>query len=130
MKGGSPASQIRPWLGTWSCKAPGNPHTATFTPVFGGSAMRISETGKNPSEEIITWDAAHHQWIDQYADASGMYNVMNGTPSGKSINFKVVYPQAGPTLTVTMASKNTYTTLFSATMGGKPIQERETCTRT
>jgi hypothetical protein len=124
-----PADQIRPWLGTWSCKAANNNHTAVFTPVFGGNAMRISESGKVPSEEIVTWDAKHKKWIDQYADASGMYNTMEGTPAGKSINFKVVYPSGGPSLLVTMQSKNTFTTAFSASMNGKTIQERETCTR-
>ena len=125
----NPAAQIRPWLGTWSCRAAGNNHTATFTPLFGGNAMRISETGKNPSEEIVIWDLKRRLWIDQYADASGTYNTMQGVPSGKRVNFKVVYPAAGPTLLVTMASKNTFTTMFSASMNGKAIQQRETCTR-
>jgi len=125
---GSASSQIKPWLGTWSCKVPGNPHTATFSPVFGGNAMTIAETGKVPSQEIVTLSKG--KWIDQYADASGAYMTFVGTPSGKSINFKQNYPSGDAAILVTMASKNTYTTVFSATMGGKKMVERETCTRT
>jgi hypothetical protein len=130
MMGSSAADRIRPWLGTWSCKSPGNPHTATFTPVFGGTAMRISETGKPPSEEIVTWDSKSHKWIDQYADASGMYNTTEGTQTGNTIRFRQVYPAGSSSIVATMASKNTYTTLFTAMMNGKMIQQRETCTRT
>lgn len=126
--GGSASSQIRPWLGTWSCKVPGNPHTATFTSLFGGNAMTIYETGKVPSQETIT--LAKGKWIDQYADASGAYMTFVGTPSGKTINFKQNYPRGDAAILVTMASKNTYTTKFSATMNGKKMVERETCTRT
>ena len=76
MQGGTPADHIRPWLGTWSCKAAGNNHTATFTPIFGGNGMRISETGKMPSEEIVIWETSRSKWIDQYTDASGTYSTM------------------------------------------------------
>jgi hypothetical protein len=129
MSSASPAAQVRPWLGTWSCKAPGNNHTATFTPIFGGNGMRISETGKVPSEEIVVWDAKRHLWIDMYSDASGMYNTMEGTPSGKTIHFREVYPGPGATVLATMASKSTYSTTFTASMNGKMMQQRETCTR-
>lgn len=129
MSHASPASRIQPWLGTWSCQVPGNNHTATFTPIFGGSAMRISETGKGASEEIIVWDAKRNKWIDQYADVSGMYSTMEGTQNGKTITFAQVYPTSGPVLTVTMSSKNTYTTAFTAMMNGKKMTEHEVCTK-
>lgn len=128
--GGSASGQIKPWLGTWSCKAGHNPHTATFSPIFGGKAMTISETGAVPSQETVSWDSTHKKWIDQYADASGMTMTSIGTPSGKSIDFKQVYPSGDAAIFVTMASKNTYTTVFSVTMNGKKMVEHETCTRT
>ena len=127
---GSAASQIKPWLGTWSCKVPGNPHTATFSPIFGGKAMTIAETGQVPSQENIVLDTKHGKWIDQYVDASGAAMTFIGTPSGKSLNFKQSYPSGDAAIFVTMASKNTYTTVFSVTMNGKKMVERETCTRT
>lgn len=132
MQGGSSsAARLKPWLGTWSCRASGNNHTATFSPIFGGTAMRISETGAIPSEEIVVFDSKHNQWVDQYADASGMYNTMAGPQSGNTIHFAQLYPAgSGTKLTVSMPSKNTYTTLFSATINGKKIASRETCTRT
>jgi hypothetical protein len=125
----SPASKIQPWLGTWSCQAAGNPHSATFTPIFGGNAMRISETGKEASEEIIVFDTKRNKWIDQYADVTGAYSTMEGTQNGKTITFRQVYPGSGPVLTVTMVSKNKYTTNFAATMNGKKMTEHETCTK-
>jgi streptogramin lyase len=125
------ASKIQPWLGTWSCTSPGNNHTATFTAVFGGNAMTIAETGKPASQETVWFDTKRGKWIDEYADASGEYNVEEGTPSGNSIHFVQVYPaSSGPTLLVTMKSSTTYTSLFSATMNGKHIAIRETCTKT
>lgn len=129
MSSASPASQIQPWLGTWSCQSAGNNHTATFTPIFGGNAMRISETGKGASEEIIVFDTKRHKWIDQYADVSGAYSTMEGTQRGKTITFSQVYPASGPVLTVTMASKNRYTTNFTAMMNGKKMTEHEVCTK-
>lgn len=51
----SPSAQIKPWLGTWSC----GKTTQTFTPIFNGTGMRISETGKMASEDIVLWDAKH-----------------------------------------------------------------------
>lgn len=125
-----PADRIRPWLGTWSCKAAGNNHTATFTPVFGGSGMRIAETGKMPSEEIVIFDSKRSKWIDQYTDATGAYNTMEGTPSGNTIRFTQVYPAANTVLTVTMPSKNEFRTTFTGTMNGKTMTQREVCTRT
>lgn len=125
-----PADSIRPWLGTWSCSAPGNPHTATFTPIFGGKGMRIIETGRMPSEETIVFDIKRGKWIDLYADATGAYNTMEGTPSGKTIRFTQVYPAARTVLTVTMPSSTTYRTTYTGMMNGKAFTAREVCTRT
>ena len=127
---GASANRIQPWLGTWSCKTAGNNHTATFSPLFGGKAMRISETGSVPSEELIAFDGKQQRWIDQYRDASGTYMDFVGTPSANKINFAQVYPSGDASILVTMASKNVYTTIFSATMNGKKMVEHETCTRT
>lgn len=124
----SPADQIKLWLGTWSCSVPGNPHTATFSPIFGGNGMRISETGKMPSEELVIWDSKSQKWIDQFANAAGMYNTMQGTPRGNTIVFKQVYPPVSSTLMV-MKNGNTYKTTFTGMMNGKTMTERETCTR-
>jgi hypothetical protein len=129
MQTGFSASRIRPWLGTWSCRMAGNNHTATFTPVWGGNAMHISETGKVPSEETIFFDTKRGKWLDQYADASGAYATMEGTPSGNNIRFRQIYPAGNPTLLVTMASKNMYTTSYTMTANGKTMTQRETCTR-
>ena len=125
-----PADRIRPWLGTWSCKAPGNSHTATFTPIFSGNGMRIAENGRMHSEETIVFDSKSGKWIDQYADATGGYSTMQGTQSGNTIRFTQVYPAANTLLTVTMPSSTTYRTTFTGTMNGKTMTQREVCTRT
>jgi hypothetical protein len=132
MMGGSAAAHVQPWLGTWSCKAPGNNHTATFSPIFGGSGMRISETGKPSSEELVMWDSKRQKWIDQYTDATGAYSTMVGTQTGNNAyHFTTVYPSAmGPTLMVTMPNKSTYTTTFTGMMNGKKLVQHETCTKT
>ncbi len=67
----SPSSQIKPWIGTWTCDAGGTKITQTFTPIFGGNAMRITENGSTPTEHVVVWDAKRQGWIDQAADASG-----------------------------------------------------------
>jgi hypothetical protein len=130
MMGGSAAAHIQPWLGTWSCKTVGNNHTATFSPIFGGSGMRISETGKLPSEELVLWDGKRQKWIDQYTDSSGAYSTMEGTQSGNTYRFVTVYPAGGPTLSVVMPNKTTYSTTFMGMMNGKKMVQRETCTKT
>lgn len=126
----SVAARVSPWLGTWSCKASDETRTMTFSPLFGGSAMRVSETGSVPVEELVTFDAKHQKWIDQHAQASGGYATLEGTQNGKTIVFSQVYPVSGPVLTVTMPSKDHFTTSFATTMHGKKITESEVCTKT
>jgi hypothetical protein len=125
------ASRIQPWLGTWSCNGDVR-LTQTFTPIFGGNAMTISDNSKIPSQETVWFDAKRGKWIDEHADASGDYNVMEGAPSGKTIHFVEVYPLPanGPTLLVTMPSSTTYTSTYSAMFNGKHITQRDTCTKT
>jgi hypothetical protein len=133
MMGSSAAAHVQPWLGTWTCKAAGNNHTATFSPIFGGSGMRISETGKPSSEELILWDTKRQKWIDQYTDATGAYSTMEGTQTGNNAyHFVTVYPTAtgGPTLSVMMPNKTTYKTIFTGMMNGKTMVQHETCTKT
>ena len=125
-----PADRIRPWLGTWSCKAPGNNHTATFSPIFSGTGMRISETGKMASEETVILDRKSGKWIDQYADVTGAYNTMEGTQTGNTVRFTQTYPASNATLTVMMPKKNEFRTTFTGSMNGKTITQREVCTRT
>lgn len=125
-----PADRIKPWLGTWSCKVPGNNHTATFSPIFGGNGMRITETGKMASEEIVVFDTKAGKWIDQYADVTGAYNTMEGTQTGNTVSFAQVYPASNTKLTVTMPSKNQYKTTFVGSMNGKTMTSHEVCTRT
>jgi opacity protein-like surface antigen len=124
----SPSSQVQAWLGTWSCSAAGNRYTQTFSPIFGGNGMRISETGKMPSEQLVTWDSKSQKWIDQFADPSGAYSTMQGTPSGATISFKQVYPPSSNGFTVTR-NGNTYKSAFTGMMNGKRVTQRDTCTK-
>ena len=119
-----------PWLGTWSCKIGAEKRTMTFSPMFGGSSMRVTETGSMPVEEIVTFDAKRQKFINQHTQASGGYATMEGTQHGKTIVFSQVYPAPGSVLTVTRTSKNTFTSAFAATMHGKSISSNETCTKT
>ena len=121
MQGGSASSRMQPWLGTWACRAAGASHTATFTPVFGGRGMRISETNTPASEEIIIFDSKRNRWIDQYADASGAYFTLEGPQRGNTIRFSQVYPAGNAAILVRMTSKNVYTTTYTATLNGKKI---------
>ncbi|HEY9180654.1 MAG TPA: hypothetical protein VIO32_08030 [Candidatus Baltobacteraceae bacterium] len=125
----SSITNIHTWFGTWSCKSAGNNHTATFSPLFGGTAGRISENGKMPSEEMVFFDRKKHALIDEHLDASGAYNTMIGKVSGNTIHFTTVYPGPGPTLEVVRSSANTFSTTFTGTMNGKTMVQRETCTR-
>jgi hypothetical protein len=129
VKGSAPADVIRPWLGTWSCAVGAVKLTVTFQPLFGGNAMRISGNAQDATEEIVVWDAKRGKWIDEYADAAGSYNTMEGRQAGNTIRFVQVYPAGDPAFVMTMPSKNTYTSTYTATMNGKTITERETCTR-
>jgi hypothetical protein len=119
-----------PWLGTWSCNADGEKRTMAFSSMLGGSAMRITETGRMPIEEMVTFDAKRRKFINQHMQAAGGYATMEGMQHGKAIVFSQVYPARGPVLTVTRTSENTFTSAFAATMNGKRISSNETCTKT
>lgn len=127
--GAAPADVIRPWLGLWSCTAYGKTISLTFSPIFGGNGMRVSGGGENPTEQIIVWDAKRRKWIDEYADASGGFNTMEGSQSANTMRFKQVYPAGDPAFFMTMTSKNRYFGSYTATENGKTITESETCTR-
>lgn len=126
----SATARFRPWLGSWECKAGDDSRTMTFTPILNGTAMRVTESGKLPIEEIVRFDSKRNKWINQHAGASGAYATFEGTQGKNKIVFSQVYPAApGPVLTVTMPSNNRFTTSFSAMMSGKRMTETELCTK-
>jgi hypothetical protein len=127
MSSTSQTSQLATWFGSWACTVGDENRTMTFSPLFGGRAMRISETGSMPVEEIVTFDAKRHKWVNQHAQASGAFATFEGTQNGNTIVFSQVYPATGPLLTITRTSKNTFTSAFTATIKGKKISNSETC---
>ena len=92
--------------------------------------MRITETGKMASEEIVILDSKTGKWIDQYADVTGAYNTMEGTQTGNTVRFTQTYPASNATLTVMMPKKNEFRTTFMGSVNGKTMTQREVCTRT
>lgn len=125
----SNAARLRPWLGTWICRAGNDARTMTFSPILNGSAMRVTESGRMPIEETVTFDAKRQKWINQHVQASGAYATFEGTQSANAIEFSQVYPTAGPTLTVTTKSKTRFTTAYAATVNGKRQTYTELCTK-
>jgi hypothetical protein len=130
MQGGSSANRIQSWVGAWSCTSKTGNYTATFSSMFSGKGMRLTDTGKMADEHLIVWDAKRGKWIDQSVDASGGYSVMEGTPNGDTIRFTQAYPAGSATTLVTRPSKNMFTVSYTAMMKGKMISGRDTCTRT
>jgi len=120
-------AQIMDLQGTWTCKGAMGTHTTTFTPLYGGKAMRIQEMN---SMETVVFDTKRQKWIDQHIDSDGMYGTMEGTPVAKGIDFTLVYPAAKAAGKIRMVSKNVQTTDFTMTQpNGKTMRQRETCTR-
>ena len=112
--------------GNWTCKGNMGTHTATFTPLFGGKAMRIQEMN---SIETVVFDSRRQKWIDQHIDSEGMYGTMEGAPLANGIDFTLVYPAAKAAGKVRMVSKTMQTTDFSMMQNGKMVHQRETCTK-
>lgn len=119
-------AQINSLQGSWTCKGDGPTHTATFTSMYGGKAMRIEE---GQSLETVVFDMKRQMWIDQHIGADGMYGTMEGAPVQDGIDFRLVYPQAQGTGRIRMKSKNVQTNVFTMMQNGKMVTMRETCTK-
>lgn len=122
------AAEMQAGMGTWRCTSSEGTHRSTFTPMFGGKGMRISEGAMGGSEDLVTFDAKRGKWIDEHMDATG-YGVMEGVSVTRGINFVQVYPAGQGTLMVRFPSRTRQTTVYNGMMNGKAVSMRESCTR-
>ena len=121
------AAMIKNTLGTFTCTVGSKQHKATFTSMFGGHQMAITESDNS---SLVTFDVKRQKWIDEYIGSDGSYSVMEGTPVKDGIDFTGVYPAGfNANLHVRYIGKDKMTTSFSMMMNGKMATSNETCVR-
>ncbi len=131
----TPLAGLHDLVGTWKCTFSGGGMNLKYNAVYaldlGGHALRETTTlPGGGDEELIAYDAAHHNWTAAVVDAGGTATVMHA-PAGspKHIVYRSVYPDASVGVVYDRVSATKYTQHGTFVAGGKTIVSVDTCTR-
>ncbi|MFN2450199.1 MAG: hypothetical protein ABR508_10515 [Candidatus Baltobacteraceae bacterium] len=124
-----PAQMMKNALGAFTCTTGGaRKHSSTFSPLFGGKAMELSEATERG---FVTYDRSKNKWIYSYLGADGSYSLLEGkSVAANGIDFTSVYPSGmNTTLKVRYQSTKHFTVRFSGVVNGKAFGQTEICSR-
>jgi len=121
--------------GHWSCTSGPQTYTTDWNVVSGtqwlrGTSKSSAHGVNSQSEDMQTYDAAHHRWRIVDMEPSGSMSVLEGgsTDIGH-IATASVYPDASQHVRYDKISNNRYTLTFDFVIKGKSRHWVDTCSR-
>lgn len=121
--------------GHWVCAqtgGPGGTYNEDWTPVFGGTWLRATDSvkGVTTAEHTLTFSKVDSTWIVLDAFPTGAYDVLHGTGSGASrIAFHAVYPKLALAVTYARLTPARYTVDVNGNIQGKKVLTHSSCTK-
>jgi hypothetical protein len=130
----SPLVQLQ-LSGHWVCVqtgGPGGTYNEDWTPVFGGTWLRATDSvkGVTTAEHTLTFSKADSTWIVLDAFPTEAYDILHGTGSGASrIALHAVYPKLALAVVYARLTPTHYTVDVNGNIQGKRILTHSACTR-
>jgi len=117
-------------VGTYNCTAGNEHYPMSISSELDGRAIRVeSHASYADSEYVITYVPARSVYIAEYADSRGGYETMEGRATGRTINYREVYPAKTDTMVENVPSSNMFSEVYSTVSHGKTESIHETCTK-
>jgi hypothetical protein len=118
------------YAGAYNCTSGNDHYTVNITSQLDGRAIRVdSHASYADSEYIITYVPQRNVYIAEYADSRGGYETMEGKATGRSINFREVYPSRTDTMVENFPSGNMFSEVYTTISNGKTQSVHEACTK-
>lgn len=120
--------------GRWNCSSGAQTYTTQWTVLPNTSWIRgvnVSRTpaGTSMSEDMETYDAAHHLWRIVDMEPNGSMSVLVGAGSNGHVSTQSVYPDATQHVRYDRISSRRYTLTFDFIIAGKHSRWTDTCAR-
>lgn len=121
-------------IGTWHCTSTQNGRQSTYTATYsyalnGGWLRSVNTAGGYTSEDLMSY--ANKTWRVIDVQPGGMASIVEGPDTGLAhIAMHSTYPAPGFNVTFDRQSTSRYTLTFSGSLGGKPANWQDVCTKT